>query len=315
MIAVFTLLIVTAGLCGCGKNVENPSHFDDTKSASDYEAVHESDGTKEQDIDTDGAVEEKAEIDSMVSSLDVSLNENFMLFLQGEKSADLSEDIILFNHPMMEEYYLSGTIDDMKKQFIEVNNTFLEEWGGDASLQEEDIIIQYGVSEKNDNVLFVQFSVHNMRRYLTVYENENKLKIVLEGDDSEKYGFYVSDQGIINYSGSTSAYTSVLKSYVVDDNGTLKELMDIESYYIEKSSDGVYQLSDDIMLDIGVINVCRIANEKYYFCYNEEEIKQDKEKVISDISCDGEYISYERFEELYKQTIGEKELVYYQLDL
>lgn len=44
----------------------------------------------------------------------------------------------------------------------------------------------------------------------------------------------------------------------------------------------------------------------FYFCYSEDEIKQDKDKIISDICSDGKYISYESFEKLYKQTVGEK---------
>lgn len=252
----------------------------------------------------DTTLESQEISESIVTDLENASEADFLsAFMKEKLSADISEELFFVNNPYIEDFYLVGTLSDMKEQYCEAINQFLKNCGVESDLTIDSVFAEVIIEDNKNDYWVIQFSVKDFGmsygRYVGLCQEQDKMRIVFEVDDSEHYGWSFGEDNRLIYSGSSSAYTSVTVVYQLSEQKNIELKAEAMDYCLIKGNDGLYSLDENNLYSEYIITKGIIDNRIYY-CFMDSELYTDSEiaQITTDICEDGEIISADTFYQL-----------------
>ena len=245
-------------------------------------------------VETDLVIEgkEKVEANSITE-----MSELFRDFLEDKISASVSTDVIIKSN-IEESYEFDGNLSELCQQYYSVyNNYYMQQYGEGIKGNIDEVEVEYAITHTPYEKELLVLKIHKGtldNRYIVISQEDDALKIVCICDDSERYGCTVGTDGVLTYSGSTSAYTMCSEVYQFTESQKYEKSYEMNDYCIWKNEDGTYYLDIKTLDMYGVMTVIENGLDKYYtFSFQSDEYLNETDKMISNICVDGNYITQE----------------------
>lgn len=264
------------GISGCGKT--------DSDSIQNVEVEATEVGTDTSNENTLGEIQSKVNGDWQ--SYDTSFSKEALDEIEQDKALvetvetlqsfmknELKFDYDKSYEVIMNDYYLSGNLEDMKKQYAEFWTSYCA-----AALEEESV---ESVAEKTD-VSYKIVSDKGVYDIVLRYEYkepwfvypfdvvlkkvENKWRACLECDNGEGKSFYYQPDGVVQLNVKTLVEEGEKKFYVVGDNGEVSLAYTLSKLGIYKKDTEdvyIYEYSEDADAQIYRFFM---DGEEYYMC-------------------------------------------------